>query len=79
MLKVLQWTPVYTKTKRILQKNCLSLWCWLQATDNLISDGFHLHNILREFLLRAANGNPIANKGQVHGRKDLTNPKAWAK
>jgi hypothetical protein len=69
MLKVLQWTPVYTKTKRILQKNYLSLWCWLQATDNLISDGFHLRNILREFLLRAANGNPIANKGQVHKRE----------
>jgi len=65
---------------RMLQKprryyNYLNLWCWLQATDNLISDGPHLRDIFRESLLRTANGNPIANKGQVHGREkglDLT-------
>ena len=57
------------KNQEDITMNCLSLWCWLQATDNLISDVLHLRNILREFLLRAANGNPIANKGQVHGRE----------
>ena len=60
-------TPIDTrihKNQEDITTNCLSLWCRLQATDNLISDGFHLRNILREFLLRAANGNPIAKKGQ---------------
>ena len=60
-------TPIDTrihKNQEDITTNSLSLWCRLQATDNLISDGFHLRNILREFLLRAANGNPIAKKGQ---------------
>ena len=45
--------------------------------DNLISDGLHLRDIFREFLLRTANGNasPIKDKF-TEGRKDLTNPKA---
>ena len=58
-----------TQKSRGYYNNCSSLWCWLQAADNVISDGFHLRDIFRESLLRIASGNPIANKGQVHGRE----------
>ena len=61
------WHP--HKKPRGYYNNCSSLWRWLQAADNLISDGFHLRNIFRELLLRTASTNPIANKGQVHGRE----------
>ena len=64
--KVLQWTNIQPKE---YYNKYLSLRRWLQAADNLISDGFHLRDIFRESLLRTANGNPIANKGQVHGRE----------
>ena len=56
------------KSQEDITINCSRLWCRLQATNNLISDGFYLRNILRESLLWAANGNPITNKGQVRGR-----------
>ena len=39
------------KNQEDITTNCLSLWCWLQATDNHISDGLHLLNIFRESLL----------------------------
>ena len=69
-----------TQKPKEYYNNCSSLWRRLQATDNPISVGFHLCNILREFLLWAANGHPspIGDKF-AEGRKDLTNPKAWAK
>jgi len=51
---------------RAYYNNCSSLWRWLQAADNLISDGLYLCDIFRESLLRTANDNPITNKGQVH-------------
>ena len=43
-------TPIH-KNQEDITTNCLSLWCRHETTDNLISDGFHLRNILRESLL----------------------------
>ena len=40
-----------TQKPKEYYNNCSSLWRRLQATDNPISDGFHLRDILREFLL----------------------------
>ena len=46
--KVLQWTNIQPKE---YYSKYLSLRHWLQAADNLISDGFHLRDIFRESLL----------------------------
>ena len=64
--KVLQWTHIHTKE---LYNSCLSFRRWLQATDNLISDGLYFCDVFRESLLRTANGHPITNKGQVRRRE----------
>ena len=56
-----------TQKPKEFHNNCSSLWRRLQATNNPISNGLHLRDILRELLLRTANGNPITNRGQVCG------------
>ena len=54
-----------TQKPKEYYNNCSRLWRRLQATNNPISNGFHLRDILREFLLWTTNGHPITNRGQV--------------
>jgi hypothetical protein len=66
---------IYNRQKNITTRcSCLSIRGLLQTTDNLISDGPHLFDISREFLLRTANPSPIRAKF-AEGKKDFTNPK----
>ena len=80
MLKVLQWTHIHTKAKRILQQNVQASGAGSKPPITLSAMGFISVMYLENFSSEqpTAIPSPIRDKF-AEGIKDLINPKARAK
>ena len=82
MLKVLQWTHIHTRAKRILQQN---VQAYPSGTGSkplitLSAIGFISATYPENFSSEQPTATPSPIRAKfAEGRKDFTNPKAWAK